>query len=50
MNLAGIRVLFALEERLGMRILEQLYSEEPHTDTDSTTSTEPGSVPAHEPV
>ena len=26
-NLAGIRVLFELEERLGMRILEQLYSE-----------------------
>jgi MerR family transcriptional regulator, heat shock protein HspR len=49
-NLAGIRVLFALEERLGMRILEQLYSEEPGTDRDSNTSTEPGSVPAHEPV
>jgi MerR family transcriptional regulator/heat shock protein HspR len=28
-NLAGVRVLFALEERLGMRILEQLYSESP---------------------
>ena len=28
-NLAGIRVLFELEERLGMRILEQLYSEQP---------------------
>jgi MerR family transcriptional regulator, heat shock protein HspR len=26
-NLAGIRILFELEERLGMRILEQLYSE-----------------------
>jgi MerR family transcriptional regulator/heat shock protein HspR len=49
-NLAGIRVLFALEERLGMRILEQLYSEEPNTDTESNSSTEPGSVPAHEPV
>ena len=24
-NLAGVRVLFELEERLGMRILEQLY-------------------------
>ena len=24
-NLAGVRVLFALEERLGMRILETLY-------------------------
>ena len=28
-NLAGVRVLFELEERLGMRILEQLYSERP---------------------
>jgi MerR family transcriptional regulator/heat shock protein HspR len=26
-NLAGVRVLFELEERLGMRILETLYSE-----------------------
>jgi MerR family transcriptional regulator/heat shock protein HspR len=25
-NLAGIRILFELEERLGMRILEQLYN------------------------
>ncbi|HWH24108.1 MAG TPA: MerR family transcriptional regulator [Candidatus Limnocylindria bacterium] len=26
-NLAGVRVLFALEERLGMRILERLYED-----------------------
>ena len=26
-NLAGVRILFALEERLGTRILEQLYNE-----------------------
>jgi hypothetical protein len=26
-NLAGVRVLFQLEERLGMRILERLYRE-----------------------
>ncbi|MEP7378609.1 MAG: MerR family transcriptional regulator [Chloroflexota bacterium] len=26
-NLAGVRVLFALEERLGTRILEQLYED-----------------------
>ena len=26
-NLAGVRVLFELEERLGMRLLELLYSE-----------------------
>ena len=31
-NLAGVRVLFELEERLGMRILEQLYSERPIGD------------------
>ncbi len=49
-NLAGIRVLFALEERLGMRILEQLYSEKPKGDTESTTSTEHGTLPAREPV
>ena len=38
-NLAGVRVLFELEERLGMRILEQLYSERP-----SDTAT-PGKEP-----
>ncbi len=31
-NLAGIRILFELEERLGMRILEQLYSERHSVD------------------
>lgn len=41
-NLAGVRVLFALEERLGMRILEQLYSEGPdeRTATDDTARPE----------
>jgi len=34
-NLAGVRVLFELEERLGMRILEQLYSEWPSEKTAS---------------
>ena len=38
-NLAGVRVLFELEERLGMRILEQLYSERP------TESAAPGEEP-----
>lgn len=28
-NLAGVRILFELEERLGRRILEALYNEEP---------------------
>jgi MerR family transcriptional regulator/heat shock protein HspR len=41
-NLAGVRVLFELEERLGTRILERLYSEageaahEPPTETADT--------------
>jgi MerR family transcriptional regulator, heat shock protein HspR len=35
-NLAGIRVLFELEERLGMRILETLYE-----DRNKSESTEP---------
>ena len=38
-NLAGIRVLFELEERLGMRILEQLYSE--RNSVDRSTDVEP---------
>ena len=49
-NLAGIRVLFALEERLGMRILEQLYSEGPTSQTESETTAEPSTLPAREPV
>ena len=36
-NLAGVRVLFELEERLGMRILEQLYSDAPLTDDPEQT-------------
>ena len=49
-NLAGVRVLFELEERLGTRILERLYSEadaasqlanEPvETDADTTPPSE----------
>ena len=34
-NLAGVRILFELEERLGTRILERLYSE-------GVTANEPG--------
>jgi MerR family transcriptional regulator/heat shock protein HspR len=48
-NLAGVRVLFELEERLGTRILETLYengvapaseedASEPNTDAEPTTS------------
>jgi MerR family transcriptional regulator/heat shock protein HspR len=32
-NLAGVRILFELEERLGMRILEQLYAERTEAET-----------------
>ena len=39
-NLAGVRVLFELEERLGTRILEQLYSEAGPVDEDDVTSPE----------
>jgi DNA-binding transcriptional MerR regulator len=43
-NLAGVRVLFELEERLGMRILETLYedrqinTEEPAADNEANTA------------
>jgi MerR family transcriptional regulator, heat shock protein HspR len=41
-NLAGVRVLFELEERLGTRILERLYSEaatsEAATGEDATST------------
>ncbi len=45
-NLAGIRILFELEERLGARILEALYAEgtgdaEPFRSTEPTLATEP---------
>lgn len=35
-NLAGIRILFELEEKLGTRILEALYSEPTAEDEDDT--------------
>jgi hypothetical protein len=38
-NLAGVRVLFQLEERLGMRILERLYREpRPGATTDAVAT------------
>jgi MerR family transcriptional regulator/heat shock protein HspR len=53
-NLAGIRVLFELEERLGTRILETLYSEteavakregkKPGKAADETSETKPSSA------
>lgn len=44
-NLAGIRVLFELEERLGTRILELLYDERAQDRTD-----EPGTAAGGRPV
>jgi MerR family transcriptional regulator/heat shock protein HspR len=57
-NLAGVRVLFELEERLGMRILETLYEDRQNkvddqatdidelepTNTETPTVTDPGSA------
>jgi MerR family transcriptional regulator/heat shock protein HspR len=42
-NLAGIRILFELEERLGARILEALYAEGTRAESapDPTPSTQP---------
>jgi MerR family transcriptional regulator/heat shock protein HspR len=40
-NLAGIRILFELEERLGMRILEQLYTEPGAVERDGRQADEP---------
>jgi MerR family transcriptional regulator/heat shock protein HspR len=38
-NLAGVRILFELEERLGTRILERLYSEGRGTERAADTET-----------
>ncbi len=43
-NLAGIRILFELEERLGARILEALYAE----GTGDAESIRPGPTPVPE--
>jgi MerR family transcriptional regulator/heat shock protein HspR len=42
-NLAGIRVLFELEERLGTRILERLYTEASR-DADAATENAPAAA------
>ena len=53
-NLAGVRVLFELEERLGTRILERLYTEasdaEARTSTAAKPSTETAEPAATSPV
>lgn len=43
-NLAGIRILFELEERLGARILEALYAEGTG-DAEPTRASEPAAPP-----
>ena len=46
-NLAGIKLLFELEERLGTRILEALYAEATEDEAaDSSTGTPPKAAPA----
>lgn len=44
-NLAGVRVLFELEERLGARILETLYEDRQLAD-DAQADTQPADQPA----
>jgi DNA-binding transcriptional MerR regulator len=50
-NLAGVRVLFQLEERLGTRILERLYREPRTAGRTGSEATAPpaGDEPADEP-
>jgi MerR family transcriptional regulator/heat shock protein HspR len=47
-NLAGVRILFELEERLGTRILEALFAEgvQAHEDSIRTGEDEPAARPA----
>ena len=40
-NLAGVRILFELEERLGTRILERLYTEGTATEADAESAAPP---------
>ena len=44
-NLAGIRILFELEERLGARILEALYAEGTDGEAAEASTAEPASPP-----
>jgi len=43
-NLAGVRILFELEERLGTRILERLYTEATAAEDADRASTTPRSA------
>ncbi len=44
MNLAGIRILFELEERLGVRILEALYDEGTAASREASTAATEGAA------
>jgi MerR family transcriptional regulator/heat shock protein HspR len=44
-NLAGVRILFELEERLGTRILERLYSERRVEEEAEAAETEAPAAP-----
>jgi MerR family transcriptional regulator, heat shock protein HspR len=44
-NLAGIRLLFELEERLGTRILEALYAEGTRDEAAAEAASEPATRP-----
>jgi DNA-binding transcriptional MerR regulator len=46
-NLAGIRILFELEERLGARILEALYAEGTDDEAAKASSTDPTTAQPH---
>jgi MerR family transcriptional regulator/heat shock protein HspR len=45
-NLAGVRILFELEERLGTRILETLYRERSDRDDEVESDAQPAEQPA----
>jgi MerR family transcriptional regulator, heat shock protein HspR len=49
-NLAGVRVLFELEERLGTRILERLYTEASAEEARTSAAAEPAPESVKQPV
>ena len=49
-NLAGVRILFELEERLGTRILERLYTEGVASRESETRRPEPAAESTTEPT
>ncbi len=45
-NLAGVRILFEIEERMGTRILETLFKRHPGWDDEVDSDAEPDDQPA----